>query len=45
MQSHTNQSVSDETFTWTGPPSPAVNMTYKKRRENGQLLLMNVAGS
>ncbi|MEO6206881.1 MAG: hypothetical protein ABIP77_02855, partial [Candidatus Limnocylindrales bacterium] len=46
VQSHTNQSVTTGTpFVWSGPPGPAVGTTYQMRRENGQLLLLQVTGS
>jgi hypothetical protein len=46
VQSHVNQSATTGTpFVWTGPPGPAVGTTYQMRREDGQLLLMKIAGS
>ena len=45
VQSHTNQTVTTESFVWTGPPGPSVGTVYQKRRENGQLLLMQIPGS
>ncbi len=46
VQSHTNQSETTGTpFVWTGPPGPPVGTTYQMRRENGQLLLMQIDGS
>ncbi len=46
VQSHTNQTATTgEPFVWTGPPGPAVGTEYQKRRENGQLLLMQIPGS
>ena len=46
VQSHTNQIfTTGQPFTWTGLPGPAVGTTYDKRRENGQLLLLQVTGS
>ncbi len=44
VQSHTNQEEFG-TLTWTGPGVPAVGSTYVSRRENGQLLLMQIPGS
>ena len=45
VQSHVNQSVDATVRTWDGPPGPAVGTTYQERREDGQLLLMQVVGS
>ena len=46
VQSHTNQTATTGApFVWTGPPGPPVNTQYQKRRENGQLLLMQIPGS
>jgi hypothetical protein len=44
VQSHTNQEEFG-TFVWNGPGGPPVGSTYVSRRENGQLLLMNIPGS
>jgi len=44
VQSHTNQIVGAPT-TWQGPGGPAIGTPYQERRENGQLLLMQVPGS
>jgi hypothetical protein len=46
VQSHVNQTATTGTpFVWTGPPGPPVGTTYQMRREDGQLLLMKIAGS
>lgn len=46
VQSHVNQSETTGTpFVWTDPPGPAVGSTYQMRREDGQLLLMQIPGS
>lgn len=46
VQSHVNQSVTTgPPFVWTGLPGPAVGTTYQQRREDGQLLLMQIPGS
>lgn len=46
VQSHVNQSeTTGAPFVWTGLPGPAVGTTYQMRREDGQLLLMRIAGS
>jgi hypothetical protein len=46
VQSHVNQSQTTGTpFLWDGPPGPAVGTPYQKRREKGQLLLMQIPGS
>jgi hypothetical protein len=44
VQSHTNQEEFG-TFVWNGPGGPPAGSTYVSRRENGQLLLMNIPGS
>jgi hypothetical protein len=44
VQSHTNQ-MEFGTFVWPGPGGPPVGSTYVSRRENGQLLLMQIPGS
>jgi hypothetical protein len=44
VQSHTNQTEFG-TFVWPGPGGPPVGSTYVSRRENGQLLLMQLPGS
>ncbi len=44
VQSHVNQSEGTETLTYTAPISGATQ-EYKERREDGQLLLMQIPGS
>lgn len=44
VQSHTNQLTGTETLTYTAPISGATQQ-YRERRENGQLLLMQIPGS
>jgi hypothetical protein len=44
VQSHVNQSEGIETLTYTTPISGA-QLTYRERREDGQLLLMQIPGS
>ena len=46
VQSHVNQSqTTGRPFAWDGPPGPEIGHPYDKRREDGQLLLLHVAGS
>ena len=44
VQSHVNKLVAPGTFTYTHP-STGITDTYQKRREDGQLLLMQIPGS
>ena len=44
VQSHINKTEGTETLTYTTPISGTV-LTYKERREDGQLLLMQIPGS
>ena len=44
VQSHVNKTEGTETLTYTTPISGTV-LTYKERREDGQLLLMQIPGS
>ncbi len=44
VQSHVSQSMDEEYLTWDGPTPPGGDQ-YRLRREAGQLLLMQVAGS
>ncbi|MEJ7802305.1 MAG: alkaline phosphatase PhoX [Candidatus Limnocylindria bacterium] len=44
VQSHVNQYVEPGTFMYTHP-STGITDTYQKRREDGQLLLMQIPGS
>lgn len=45
VQSHVDKTLSPTVLTWSGPPGPAVGSTYQQRREDGQLLLIRIAGS
>ncbi len=44
VQSHVNESMDEEFLTWDGPTPPGGDQ-YRLRREDGQLLLMHIAGS